>query len=152
MSLLSSILSRDTCSTDLDGDNLEKDCFTFGHTQDSHTTHQLGVIRAAATILGCIVDAVEHSNGCESSRESTSQITGPPCSADQVEQHIEASQGFVDQLTQEVPCSQPSFSCALQMYIFMLSADVSVHGLLCLSCHTQDPAHLRHSSPLCSGE
>lgn len=99
MPLLSSILSRDICTPD--GDNLEKDSFTFGQTQDSHVTRQLGVIRAAATILGCIVDATEHSHGRGSPQESTSQTTGPLYSADQIEQHIEASQCFSDNQTEQ---------------------------------------------------
>ena len=83
----------------IDEDNVEiEDCFTFGGSQHSHVARQLLVMRAAAAILRCVV---EYFRGCGSTQESTCQITGPQDSADQIEQHIEASRWCSDQRTKQ---------------------------------------------------
>lgn len=95
MPLLSSVLSRDIHTTDRD--SVVPDCYTGGDTPGTLIAHQLVAMRAAAANLTAIVDAIEK---CGSSlSKSTSQVTGPSCPADQIEQHMEASLCFNDQLT-----------------------------------------------------
>lgn len=88
MLLLSSTLSRDICTTDEDG--VEPHCFISGDTQGNRVARQLLTVKAAAAILTAIVDAVDVCG--PSLSKSTSQVTGPVYSADQIEQHTEASQ------------------------------------------------------------
>lgn len=129
MPLLSSILSQDICTTD--GDGVEPHCTTSGDTQGNHVARQLLTVRAAAEILTAIVDADDK---CGSSlSKSKTQVTGPSYFANQIERHVEASQGFSDQLTNKFPVLDQGLYHICKIFCLLHLA----YGVLHLSCHTK---------------